>query len=518
MNNKRLMKVLGLLLVLGLAAVFSPLTRAQARTTDMFSISDWTIDGLVLDDSGRPVISPQEIPPAAYDMQVSTLEDIAVVFILDASDGSSGEIVIGPTYGAVTIDSQHRLKATYTPDPNYYGTDSFTYWVSDGELWSNFATVEITVTPVNDAPVANDMTETTAEDTAKTIILDATDIDSNTLTAEILSGPTHGQVSLSGLVVTYTPDANYNGPDSFTYKVSDGELESDTATVSITVTPVNDAPVANDMTETTAEDIAKAITLNVSDIDGDTLTAEILSGPSHGQVSLSGLVVTYTSDADYNGSDSFTYKVSDGELESDTATVSITVTPVNDAPVANDMTETTAEDIAKAITLNVSDIDGDTLTAEILSGPSHGQVSVSGLDVIYLPDADYNGPDSFTYRVSDGELWSDSATVNITITPVNDAPVAVSFEVELQENSSVEFSLLASDVDGDTLTFSFVSGPAHGTLNCAGVNCTYTPDARWSGTDSFIFTANDGLLDSNEATVTLNVTSLPRIYLPIIFR
>ena len=428
MNNKRLMKVLGLLLVLGLAAVFSPLTRAQARTTDMFSISDWTIDGLVLDDSGRPVISPQEIPPAAYDMQVSTLEDIAVVFILDASDGSSGEIVIGPTYGAVTIDSQHRLKATYTPDPNYYGTDSFTYWVSDGELWSNFATVEITVTPVNDAPVANDMTETTAEDTAKTIILDATDIDSNTLTAEILSGPTHGQVSLSGLVVTYTPDANYNGPDSFTYKVSDGELESDTATVSITVTPVNDAPVANDMTETTAEDIAKAITLNVSDIDGDTLTAEILSGPSH------------------------------------------------------------------------------------------GQVSVSGLDVIYLPDADYNGPDSFTYRVSDGELWSDSATVNITITPVNDAPVAVSFEVELQENSSVEFSLLASDVEGDTLTFSFASGPAHGTLNCAGAICTYTPDARWSGTDSFIFTANDGLLDSNEATVTLNVTSLPRIYLPIIFR
>ena len=239
MNNKRLMKVFGLLLEIGLIAVFSPLTRAQARTTDMFSISDWTIDGLVVDDSGRPVISPQEIPPAAYDMQVSTLEDIAVVFTLDANDGSSGAIVTGPTHGAVTIDSQDRLKATYTPEPNYHGTDSFTYWVTDGELWSNFATVEITVTPVNDAPVANDMTETTAEDTAKTIILDATDIDSNTLTAEILSGgPTHGQVSLSGLVVTYTPNANYYGPDSFTYRVSDGDLWSDTATVSITVTPL----------------------------------------------------------------------------------------------------------------------------------------------------------------------------------------------------------------------------------------------------------------------------------------
>ncbi len=233
---------------------------------------------------------------------------------------------------------------------------------------------------------------------------------------------------------------------------------------------------------------------------------------------MSGLGVTYTPDADYNGPDSFTYKVSDGELESDTATVNITVTPVNDAPVASDMTETTAEDTAKAITLNVSDIDGDTLTAEILSNPTHGEVSVSGIVVTYTPDANYNGPDSFTYKVSDGELWSDTAIVSITVTPVNDAPVAESFEVELQENGSKTFTLLASDVDGDTLTFSLVSGTAHGTLNCAGVNCTYTPNPHWFGMDSFIFKANDGLLESNEATVTLNVIPLPRIYLPIIFR
>ncbi|HAE85610.1 MAG TPA: hypothetical protein DCG78_03760 [Anaerolineaceae bacterium] len=300
----------------------------------------------------------------------------------------------------------------------------------------------------------------------------------------------------------YAPDA---------YRSSD----HDPVVISISF---NAAPVAEDMEVSTPEDTALDITLDVSDANDDPLTAEIVTGPMHGAYEIDGLVVTYTPDADYNGPDSFTYKVSDGELESDTATVSITVTPVNDAPVANDMTETTAEDTAKTITLDATDIDGDALTAEIFSGPMHGQVSVSGLIVTYTPDANYNGPDSFTYKVNDGQVYSNIATVTITVTPVNDAPVAVSFEVELQENSSVTFDLLAYDVEDDPLTYNLVSGPARGTLNCAGVNCTYTPNPHWFGMDSFIFTANDGLLDSNEATVTLNVIPLPRIYLPIIFR
>ncbi len=300
----------------------------------------------------------------------------------------------------------------------------------------------------------------------------------------------------------YAPDA---------YRSSD----HDPVVISISF---NAAPVAEDMEVSTPEDTAVDITLDVSDANDDPLTAEIVTGPMHGALVVEGLVVTYTPDADYNGPDSFTYRVSDGELWSDTATVSITVTPVNDAPVANDMTETTVEDTAKTITLDATDVDSNTLTAEIFSGSSHGHVSLSGLVVTYTPHANYNGPDSFTYKVSDGQANSNIATVTITVSPVNDAPVALSFEVELQENSSVEFNLLASDVDGDPLTFRFVSGPAHGTLNCAGVNCTYTPTPRWFGVDSFIYKANDGLLDSNEATVSITVTPLPRIYLPIIFR
>ncbi|HOV31465.1 MAG TPA: ExeM/NucH family extracellular endonuclease, partial [Anaerolineaceae bacterium] len=297
----------------------------------------------------------------------------------------------------------------------------------------------------------------------------------------------------------------------------DAYRSSDHDPVIVTIS-FNAAPVAEDMEVSTDEDTAVDITLDVSDANDDPLTAEIVTGPEHGELTLNDLVATYTPDINYNGPDSFTYKVSDGELDSNTATVSITVTPVNDAPVANDMTETTAEDTPKVITVNASDIDGDTLTAEIMTGPANGSVSVNGLEVTYTPSENWYGEDIFTYRVSDGEANSNIATVTITVTPVNDAPVAESFEVDLQENGSMMFTLLASDVDGDTLTFSIISEPAHGILECTGVNCTYTPNLHWFGTDSFIFKANDGLLDSNEATVTLNVIPLPRIYLPIIFR
>src|SRR5438093_12568935 len=134
--------------------------------------------------------------------------------------------------------------------------------------------------------------------------------------------------------VTYTPAANYNGRDSFTYKANDGALNSTVATVSITVTAVNDAPVANAQSVTTAEDTARAITLTASDVEGDALTYSIVSGPSHGALSGTAPNVTYTPAANYNGADSFTFKANDGVIDSAEATVSITVTAVNDAPVA----------------------------------------------------------------------------------------------------------------------------------------------------------------------------------------
>src|SRR5205814_10592893 len=144
---------------------------------------------------------------------------------------------------------------------------------------------------------------------------------------------------------------NYNGPDSFTFKANDGSLDSNTATVTITITAVNDAPVATDQTVTTDEDTAKAITLSATDVEGSPLTYAIVSGPAHGTLTGTAPALTYTPAANYSGPDSFTFKANDGSLDSNVATVTIAVTAVNDAPVATDQAVTTDEDTSKAITL-----------------------------------------------------------------------------------------------------------------------------------------------------------------------
>ena len=459
------------------------------------------------------VLPPPNVAPVAVDDAYTTSEDTLLSVdapgILSNDTDANGDeliaiLITNVSHGTLTLNANGSF--TYMPETNFNGTDSFTYKVNDGELDSNVATVTITVTAVNDAPVAEDITVTTPEGTAIDITLIGSDVDGDTLTYAIVDGPANGTVTIVGNVVTYTPNANFNGTDSFTYKVNDGELDSNVATVTITVTAVNDAPVAEDITVTTPEDTAIDITLIGSDVDGDTLTYAIVDGPANGTVTIVGNVVTYTPNANFNGTDSFTYKVNDGELDSNVATVTITVTAVNDAPVAEDITVTTPEDTAIDITLIGSDVDGDTLTYAIVDGPANGTVTIVGNVVTYTPNANFNGTDSFTYKVNDGELDSNVATVTITVTAVNDAPVAEDITVTTPEDTAIDITLIGSDVDGDTLTYAIVDGPANGTVTIVGNVVTYTPNANFNGTDSFTYKVNDGELDSNVATVTITVT------------
>src|SRR3954464_14898750 len=211
-------------------------------------------------------------------------------------------------------------------------------------------------------PVAHDDSYTLAEDTTLTVAapaLLANDSDANgdILSAALVSGPAHGSLALNANgALTYTPAANFNGTDSFTYKANDGQADSNVATVFLTVTPVNDAPVAHDDSYTLAEDTtltlaAPAILANDSDADGDALSAALVSGPAHGSLALNANgALTYTPDANFNGTDSFTYKVNDGQADSNVATAFLTVTPVNDAPVAHDDSYTLAEDTTLTVT------------------------------------------------------------------------------------------------------------------------------------------------------------------------
>src|SRR5207248_3487710 len=272
----------------------------------------------------------------------------------------------------------------------------------------------------NSAPVANAQSVTTNEDNPKAITLTGSDPDGDALTYTITSNLSHGTLSGTAPNVTYTPGTNYNGSDSFTFKVNDGQVDSADAIVSITVSAVNDAPVANSQSVITNEDTAKAITLTGSDPEGDALTFSITAGPSHGALNGTAPNVTYTPGANYNGSDTFNFKVNDGTTDSGETTVLITVVAVNDRPVADSQSVTTNEDTAKPITLSGSDPEGDALTYTITTNPSHGVLSGTAPNVTYIPGANYNGGDSFAFKANDGTVDSAAVIVSITVFPIND--------------------------------------------------------------------------------------------------
>ena len=182
---------------------------------------------------------------------------------------------------------------------------------------------------------------------------------------------------------------------------------------------------------------------------------------------------------------------------------------VNHVPTANSQNISLQEDSTKSITLKATDSDGDTLRYTILSNPAHGTLSGTAPNITYIPTANFHGSDSFKFRVSDGIFNSNIATVNITITSVNDKPTATSKSVTVAEDSKDNaITLSATDVDNDTLTYSIVSNPTHGELTGSGTNRKYTPTANFHGNDSFTFKVNDGKVDSSVATITIKVTNV----------
>jgi len=308
---------------------------------------------------------------------------------------------------------------------------------------------------------------------------------------------------------TYTPNSNYNGVETFTYQVNDGALDSNIATVTITVTPVSDEPIANNVDLTTSEDTAVAVALSGTDLDGDTLAYSILTQPANGTITGEAPNLTYTPNSNYNGVETFTYQVNDGALDSTVAIVTITVEPSNDAPIASDQNLTTPEDTALSIVLTGSDPEGSEVSYIIVSQPTNGILSGDAPNVIYTPATSYNGPDSFTYKVNDGELDSDVVTVAITVTSVNDSPVAQSLVFSMNELTALAIDLQGSDPDGDALTYNIVSQPGNGTLTGGLDKYNYSPTFGFYGVDTFTYTVTDTTGSvSNIATVTITVVDV----------
>src|SRR5581483_6440649 len=312
-------------------------------------------------------------------------------------------------------------------DPGLYYVD---LRVTDNQGASSTRSIPINVTSgggqrgPNTPPAAASDAWTTPEDTplkvnAPGVLANDSDANGDHLTAALVSGPGHGTLNLApDGSFTYTPAANFNGADSFTYKANDGLAD---------ITPVNDPPVSVGDTWTTAEDTPlvvhrPGVLANDSDVDGDQLTAALVSGPAHGSLNLApDGSFTYTPAANFNGTDSFTYKPNDGTADGPAATVTLHVTAVNDPPVAAPdsygvHTNQTLNVSLPGVLGNDTDVDGDHLTAALVSGPHHGTLSLAADGSFsYKPVAGFNGTDVFTYEAYDGKAVSNGALVAINV-------------------------------------------------------------------------------------------------------
>ena len=420
------------------------------------------------------------------DDNVVTTEDTPVEIAALTNDivatqaGFVPVLVTNAAHGQVVVNANGTF--SYTPANDYFGGDSFTYQLSNGTVNSNIATVSVNVTPVNDTPVAADVSLTTPEDASLrlNILAQAHDVDSATLTGRIVSGPSHGTLTANADgSFSYTPSADFNGTDRVTFKVNDGQLDSNLATVNITVTPVNDAAVAANDSATLDEDTEARfdVLANDQDIDSTTLTTILVAGPQHGRVTHNNDgSFTYTADANFNGSDSFTYQVNDGELDSNVATVNLVIMPVNDAPIVPNLTVSLDEDTPLPLNLltGATDVDNDPLSIVSVGTPSHGHISRDAQGhYVYIPNANFNGSDSLTFAVTDGQATV-SATVTLTIRPVNDAPVAAddsvttAIEVDLYDLAARGLAKVAMPYDANGKPTNVTASTYQKELNSVG--------------------------------------------------
>ncbi|MCW1886467.1 Ig-like domain-containing protein [Luteolibacter flavescens] len=484
-------------------------TGLHQGTTYYFTVVAYNAAGQTSAPSSEVTYTVPGLPntaPSAGSFSLSLVEDGQASVTLSGTDAEgdtlSYAIVAGPSKGTLSGTAPN---LTYRPAANANGSDSFTYRVSDGALDSGIATVSIEITPVNDPPVAGAKSLTVPEDGQVAITLTGTDVDGDSLRYEIVSEPTKGALSGTPPNLTYRPAANVNGSDSFSYRVSDGSATSAPAMVNITISPVNDAPVANGQSLTVAEDTPLSIRLTGTDIEGSSLTYTVVSQPGSGTLSGTAPNLTYTPATNFNGTVSFTFRVSDGTANSANATVSITVTPVNDAPVAVPRTLTTTPGNPVAVVLAGTDVEGSPLTFAIVTPPANGSLGGTAPNLTYTPRSGFTGSDSFTYRANDGALNSAVATVSISVTDTNRAPQAYGKFVTMMKNKSAVVTLSGADADADALTFRIVTPPANGTLTGTAPNFTYTPAAKWVGEDTLTYVVNDGKVDSASATVRLKV-------------
>ena len=503
----------GSLTLAGTQATYSPNADSTADDSFVYQIIDGN-GGSTTAEISLTVIPQNDAPKAADDVFV-TQEDVAIsgnVLTNDSDpdlDTLTASGISGPGAGQITLLPDGSF--TYVPDPDATGADSFTYAASDGVL-ATTATVTVLVQGANDDPTTPvTLAAVTEEDTPITLDLvgPISDVDNDPVrVVQFISTPALGGLTAAGTgTYLYTPAANVSGPDSFRYLVVDGQGGSLTVTMEISITPVDDAPVANpDVYSVQVGSVltvsAPGVLSNDSDVDSNTQTTSLLVPAANGTVTVSA-EGSFSYQSDVVGSDSFTYQVSGG-ISSAIGLVTITVTaePVV-APVANSATYTVAEDESVSAELTTAAV-----SASIIAAPSRGTVTLVDRTFSYVPDGDENGSDSFVFVLDNGSATA-SGTITIEIQPVNDDPVLDrNVPVFTAEDTAVVIDLLedVSDADGDVLFVGEITAPSSGTLSgLSGSSVTFTPQSDFSGDVELAHTVVDGAGGSVAITRTIRV-------------
>lgn len=501
---------------------FSYLNSEQSKSTDIAACSDCTP-------------SPTQAPPEAIDIPTistfSTNEDQALEVKLvpvDKIEIQHLKIITNPNQGALKVVSESQAKILYTPNGNFQGSDSLTIQLTPKDRTKFLTTekkIQISVLPINDAPVFKASDFVTAEDSVleNTFQAQVTDTDDTDLQFQVITKPDHGNliVDQNSGKFRFTPSENFFGKTIAQVQVSDGKMTAIGA-VSFTVTPINDGPVARNGNFIGTEDktIGQMNLLSfVSDIDSSNLVIKIISPPSKGVLSeVSPGNFQFTPPKDFYGTLSFVYEVSDGFLK-DTGNIQIVINQENDAPGAQPLALEVLEDsILRGIDLAAvsTDADGDALAISISQGPKNGLLrlaanSQSGI-FDYQPNQDFNGKDSFTYVAKDQQSQT-QAQVAIAVKPVNDPPTVKEGQISVKEDSNetlISLNQYARDIDSSQLSFRITRQPLNGILRALdqkSLQFGYKPKKDFSGEDELQFEVSDGQFKET-GLIKINVESV----------
>lgn len=474
-----------------------------------------------------PPPPPPNAAPVARSGNLSVAPGATATGVLIAVDSNTDPLtfrIIGsPSQGRITITNSATGAFSYSANANAVGTDSFTFMANDGRLDSNLATVNVAITPVvtpNRPPIATPGAVTVAAGGSAAGTLAATDMDGDPLTFRVVQAPTQGEVTINNAATgafSYTANANAAGGDSFTFVANDGRADSNAAPVTISITANNTPPSAGDGTLSVRR--AETVTgrLVGSDPDaGDVLTFTVVTNVLKGNLVVDDPrtgAFSYTPAANASGSDTLTFRVSDGKVDSNLGTVTFTILDANGRPTAGDGVLGAAAGSVVRGQLPGADPDGDVVTFSIVTPPRQGTVTLTDTKLgtyEYQAFANASGQDSFTYQVSDGRA-SNTAVVNITLGAGGGVQAGVLPRVgDLILNvpaAGFVSGQLAVAAGSGSLTFAVLNDVSQGelTLNPSSGEFTYRANAGAKGVDTFTYQASNGSVASNAAVVKLEL-------------